>query len=216
MVPTSSTPEVDEKRRLRRTMAERRAGLSAGERDACSRAAVARLLALPAWGAARARAAGGAVTTVSGYVAIRGELDPAAALEAARVAGLAVALPRIDTRWPPRLRFHVTRGRQDLTDGPYGLTEPLTSCPEVEVEDLDLMLLPGIAFDAAGHRVGTGGAYYDDAGRRLRAKGAAALMIGVAYDFQIVERCPTEEHDVAVDLVVTESRVLGRGVDASS
>ena len=184
-------------------MADRRLGLPAAERDACARAAASRLLALPELRPARTEAC------LSGYIAIRGELDPAAALDAARAGGFVVALPRIDTRWPPRLRFHRVVGTQDLGDGPYGLTEPLASCPEVPVEGIDVMLVPGLAFDAAGRRLGHGGGYYDGAGRVLRERRpGAGIMIGLAYDFQVVEACPADENDVAVDLVVTERRVL--------
>lgn len=183
-------------------MAERRGGLSAAERDACARAAALRLLELPALEPRRAGAC------LTGYVAIRGELDPAGALEAARAAGFAIALPRIDTQWPPRLRFHRASGPEELCDGPHGLTEPLPSCPEVAVEDIDVMLVPGLAFDAAGRRLGHGGGYYDGAGRDLRERCPTALLIGIGYDFQIVETCPADERDVAVDLVVTERRVL--------
>jgi len=192
-------------------MAEQRARLSAAEQAEHARAAVERLLALPVFEEARGRAASGAGACLCGYVAIRGELDPAAALAAARAADLAVALPRVDVAWPPRLRFHHIRGQADLADGPYGLTEPLPSCPEIAVEDIAILLVPGLAFDAAGGRVGYGGGYYDDAGRRLRESGRG-LLIGFAHDFQIVERCPSDERDVAVDVVVTERRVLGRGM----
>jgi 5-formyltetrahydrofolate cyclo-ligase len=203
MDPTSSPSLIDQKRRLRREMAERRAGLPEAEREACARAAAARLLALPALGAA------GAGARLSGYVALGGELDPAIALEAARAAGLVVALPRIDTVRPGRLSFHEARGPEDLCDGPHGLREPLASCPEVPVEVFAIMLVPGLAFDASGRRLGRGGGHYDDTGRRLRAGRPGALMIGFCYDFQVVDACPADELDVAVDLVVTERRVLG-------
>ncbi|HVU50355.1 MAG TPA: 5-formyltetrahydrofolate cyclo-ligase [Polyangia bacterium] len=198
---TTPRPELlDQKRRLRRAMAERRLALPAAERLSCARAVAERLLALPELGR------GG---RLSGYVAVRGELDPAAALDGARAAGFVVALPRIDTRWPPTLRFHRVAGATDLCDGPHGLTEPLPSCPAVPLADLDVMLVPGLAFDAAGGRLGQGGGYYDGAGRELRARrAAAALMVGLAYDFQVVDACPVDENDVPVDLVVTERRVL--------
>jgi 5-formyltetrahydrofolate cyclo-ligase len=194
-------------------MAEQRARLSASERDAHARAAVGLFLALPVFEKACVRVASSGLGAASlcGYVSIRGELDPAGALAAARAAGLAVALPRVDTAWPPRLRFHRTRGDADLADGPYGLTEPLPSCPELAVEDLDILLVPGLAFDAGGRRIGYGGGYYDDVGRRLRESGRPGLRIGFAHDFQVIDRCPSDERDVAVDLVVTESRVLDPG-----
>jgi 5-formyltetrahydrofolate cyclo-ligase len=189
-------------------MAERRGALSVTEREACARAAVARLLGLPALAASRAPAC------LSGYVAIRGELDPAGALMAARAAGFDVALPRIDTKTPPHLRFHRATGPADLCEGPHGLTEPLASCPEIPVEGIDVMLVPGLAFDAAGRRLGHGGGYYDGAGRRLREMRSTSLLVGFAYDFQIVDACPADARDVSVDLVVTERRVLTARADA--
>jgi 5-formyltetrahydrofolate cyclo-ligase len=200
---------VDQKRKLRREMAERRAGLPQAEREACARAVASRLLALPGVEAARAR---GGAPWLSGYVAFRGELDPAGAMQAARDAGFRLALPRIETVKPPRLCFHEVRGPQlaaELAAGPHGLSEPMASCPDVAVDALDVMLVPGLAFDAAGRRLGHGGGYYDDTGRRLRAGRPDALMIGLCYDFQVVDACPADERDVPVDLVVTERRVLG-------
>ncbi len=187
-------------------MAERRGGLPVAERDACARAAVVRLLELPALTTASG--------CVSGYVAIRGELDPAGALDAARASGFVVALPRIESRWPPRLRFHRVADGDELRDGPHGLTEPLASCAEVPVGDIDVMLVPGLAFDAAGRRLGHGGGYYDDAGRRLREARPASVLVGFAYDFQIVDECPADARDVSVDLIVTERRVLVAKADA--
>jgi 5-formyltetrahydrofolate cyclo-ligase len=190
-------------------MAERRLGLPAAEREACARAAVQRLFGLPAVRAAHARAAAaGARACLSGYVAMRGELDPATALELARTAGFDVALPRIDTARPPRLRFHLAAGPDELCEGPHGLTQPLASCPEVAVDGIDVMLVPGLAFDAEGRRLGQGGGYYDDAGRRLRESKASGVMVGLAYDFQVVDVCPADERDVPVDFIVTDQRVL--------
>jgi 5-formyltetrahydrofolate cyclo-ligase len=187
-------------------MAERRDGLPVAEREACARAAAARLLGL----SALARAPG----CVSGYVVLRGELDPAGALAGARAAGFTIALPRIETRAPPRLRFHEATGPDDLCDGPHGLREPLASCAEVPIESIDVMLVPGLAFDAAGRRLGFGGGYYDAAGRALRERRPASLLVGFAYDFQIVDACPADARDVAVDVVVTERRVLTARADA--
>lgn len=192
-------------------MAERRAGLPEADREACARAVAARLLALRGMVAAGERGA-----WLSGYVAIRGELDPAETLTVARTAGFRVALPRIETLKPPLLAFHEVSRLEELTAGLYGLSEPLASAPEVRVEALDVMLVPGLAFDAAGRRLGLGGGYYDEAGRRLRAGRPGGLMIGLCYDFQVVDECPTDERDVAVDVVVTDQRVLGNLERASS
>ncbi|HSZ84085.1 MAG TPA: 5-formyltetrahydrofolate cyclo-ligase, partial [Polyangia bacterium] len=112
------------------------------------------------------------------------------------------------------LCFHEATGADDLCDGPHGLREPRASCAEVPVESIDVMLVPGLAFDGAGRRLGYGGGYYDDAGRTLRARRSASLLIGLAYDFQIVDACPADARDVAVDVVVTERRVLTARAEA--
>jgi 5-formyltetrahydrofolate cyclo-ligase len=200
MAPHPSSPAlIEEKRSLRRVMAARRAGLSADEGRARSATASLRLVGLPELALGQGR-------TVSGYVAMRGELDPAAALDAARAAGAAVALPRISAE-PPRLRFHRVEPGAGLVPGRWGTVEPdAATCPELALEGIDVMIVPGLAFDAEGRRVGYGGGYYDEAGGRVRDAGG--VLVGLAYDFQIVDRCPAGDGDVPVDLVVTDSRVL--------
>ena len=189
----------------------RRQEVSPAERARLSAAMTARLGALPELVAATK--SGG---TVAGFVALpgKGEVDPAAALSAARARGAHVALPRVSAE-APRLRFH------DVTDtaallpgddaalvpGPFGLREPAPSAPEITVENIDVMLLPGLAFDRAGRRLGYGGGYYDEAAGRLRAAGRG-FLVGIAYDFQIVDRCPAGEADVGVDCVVTDGQVV--------
>lgn len=181
-------------------MAERRERLAPGERASLSVAAADRLLALPELAAGPGR-------TVSGYVAVRGEIDPAGILEAARAAGAVVVLPRVVSE-RPRLRFHRAEPGAPLRPGPFGLLEPAPDSPEVSLEGIDVVIVPGLAFDAGGRRVGYGGGYYDEAGRRLRAAGRGAILVGLAFDFQIVDRCPSGEGDVALDMVVTDARVL--------
>jgi 5-formyltetrahydrofolate cyclo-ligase len=191
-------------------MGARRAALPALERAERAAAATARLLALPELAEVAGR-------TIAGYVAVQGELDPAAALAAAGARGCKVALPRV-SREAPRLRFHeVTPGATlSATPGPFGLREPDAAWPELAIDDLDVVIVPGVAFDAGGGRLGFGGGYYDGALAlsRARANGRTAL-IGIAYDFQIVDDCPAGAGDVPVDLVVTDARVLRRAAAAA-
>ena len=194
-------------------MTERRQQVSPQERARASAAVSARLQALP-----ELVAAGAPGRTVAGFVALaaRGEIDPAPALAAAHARGACIALPRVSAE-SPRLRFHdvdvystlpmAPARPAALAPGPYGLLEPLPTAPEVEVTDIDLMILPGLAFDRAGNRLGYGGGYYDQAAGRLRAAGRG-FLVGVAYDFQLVERCPAGADDVAVDCVVTERELV--------
>jgi 5-formyltetrahydrofolate cyclo-ligase len=181
-------------------MGAARAALPEDERSARSAAASARLLTLPELTALTAAGP----KTLAGYVAAKGEIDPASVLEAAAAAGATVALPRVATE-PPRLRFH----RADagpLTPGRFGLREPSAAAPEIPLDELDVVLVPGLAFDAEGRRLGFGGGYYDGvfgAGSPRRP-----ALIGLCYDFQIVAQCPAGQGDVPVDLVVTDARVL--------
>ena len=186
-------------------MMARRQAVLPEDRVRMSAAAVARLEALPEMMAVST--AGG---TVAGYVALatKGELDPAPALAGAHASGARVALPRVSAS-APRLRFHAVDPGDGSALGPgaFGLMEPLPSHDEVPVESIDLMILPGLAFDRQGRRLGYGGGYYDEAAGRLRAAGRG-FLVGLAYDFQVVDRCPADENDVDIDCLVTDRGVV--------
>jgi 5-formyltetrahydrofolate cyclo-ligase len=200
MAPLSSSDLTEDKRALRREMGARRAALPEGERRARSDAASARLLALPELAARE----GG--QTIGGYVAAKGEIDPAPALAAAAASGATVALPRVAADGA-RLRFH----RADagpLVPGRFGLLEPPATAPEIPLDALDVVIVPGLAFDVEGRRLGFGGGYYDGAFGGSGAAGKRPALIGLGYDFQIVARCPAGAGDAPVDVVVTDARVL--------
>jgi 5-formyltetrahydrofolate cyclo-ligase len=190
---------VEEKRALRRAMRARREGMSADERARAAVAVAARLASLPELAAAR---------VVSGYLATRGELDPSAALAAAAARGAVVAYPRVSEE-RPRLRFHRVSSEADLRLGAFGILEPPPDAPELPLEALDLVLVPGLAFDGRGGRLGYGGGYYDEVAARLRAAGRG-FLVGVGFDFQLIESCPAGEGDVAIDCVVTDARLCRR------
>jgi 5-formyltetrahydrofolate cyclo-ligase len=189
---------AEAKRALRRVMRTAREALDAEQRVSLTVTAVERLLELPAFERVEGR-------VFAGYVAIGGELSPAGALAFVRDQGGAVALPRVSDA-PPRLRFHTLTAETRLRLGRFGLREPPEAAPEIRAGALAVMLVPGLAFDAAGRRVGFGGGYYDGVIDEARAGGA--VVIGFAYDFQIVDRCPAGADDRAVDLVVTDARVI--------
>lgn len=196
-MPLAPPSLVEEKRALRRAMSDRRAALSPAERDRCSRAAADHLAGLPELGAARA---------VAGFVATPAEIDPALALTRAGQRGATVAYPRV-TAGQPRLRFHRVDDPAALRPGAFGILEPPEALPEVAPEELDVILVPGLAFDAAGRRLGYGGGYYDELGGLMRRQGRA-LLVGLGFDFQLVDRCPAGSGDVDIDSVVTDARVV--------
>ena len=76
---------------------------------------------------------------------------------------------------------------------------------EFNPDKLDLVIVPGIAFDKKGHRIGYGYGYYD---RFLKTIKKKAVKIGLAFDFQLIESIPEEEHDVPMNIVVTDKEIL--------
>ena len=87
--------------------------------------------------------------------------------------------------------------------GKFGILEPI-EIMKIAYKNINLVLVPGIAFDEEGHRIGYGLGFYD----KFLKKVPKAVKIGLAFDFQIVDKIPTEQHDVPVDFIVTEQRVI--------
>ncbi len=192
----------EEKRSLRRAMAEQRDVLLQAEREAMTARAVERFLDLPEIRAAR---------SVAGFVSTRSEIDTEPLLTELRRRGVDVVLPRVSTGLiPPRLRFHRAKTRADLVFGIFGLLEPGLDCPELAAQDIDVFMVPGLVFDKRGSRIGYGGGYYDELAAYVRAHPDAtnARFVGYAFDFQLVETCPAGEWDVPLDTIVTDERVV--------
>ncbi|MFH1100913.1 MAG: 5-formyltetrahydrofolate cyclo-ligase [Methanobacteriota archaeon] len=94
---------------------------------------------------------------------------------------------------------------EDLDVGAYHILEPKPVCRQpISYEVIDLVLVPGVVFDAHGQRIGHGKAYYD----RLLQKMVGSKKIGLAFEFQLVEKVPAKKHDVRVEKIVTEQRVI--------
>ncbi len=91
----------------------------------------------------------------------------------------------------------------ELELGEYGIKEPKASCPEFPKGKLDLVLVPGVAFDCSGNRLGQGRGYYD---RFL--KDLTAIKVGIGYEFQIVKAIEAQKDDVPVDYIITEKKII--------
>lgn len=91
---------------------------------------------------------------------------------------------------------------EDLEIGTYGILEPKEHCKAISPEEIDLVVVPGAAFDHHKNRIGYGGGYYDRFLQRIRED---CLKIGIAFDNQIYNELPVEEHDVTLDMILTES-----------
>jgi len=185
--------EHRDKSALRAEVTALRARLSPEEHAARSRAASLRLLDLPVLEHAR---------TVSVYAALGAELDPSAAILGLEARGVRVVYPRI-REGDRRLAFAACPAAA-LVTGPRKAKEPPASAPEVAPAEVDLIVVPGVAFTAEGHRLGRGGGYYD----ATLAAAPHARRVGLAFELQLVPALPREPHDAAVELVVTELRTL--------
>jgi 5-formyltetrahydrofolate cyclo-ligase len=96
-------------------------------------------------------------------------------------------------------------GFEELEKGHYGIREPAAACRRPEaLGRIDAVLVPAVAFDRYGYRVGYGGGYYD----RFLPRAPRAARIGLAFSGQIVDALPAEAHDVPVDLIVTEEGII--------
>lgn len=95
----------------------------------------------------------------------------------------------------------------DLEIGAYDILEPKNdSIKEAPINLIDLIIVPGVGFDEKGRRIGHGKGYYD----RL-LKNANSLLVGLSFEFQLVDEIPTEKHDIKVDKIITEKRVIDCG-----
>ncbi len=95
---------------------------------------------------------------------------------------------------------------EDLAPGFRGIPEPIPGRrQEVAPEELDLIVVPGVAFDPAGNRLGMGQAYYDAFLKKVRSD---AAKIALAFECQVIDNIPTAHHDVAMDAVITEDRII--------
>lgn len=141
---------------------------------------------------------------VGGYAALPGEANPALLLTRLHEQGHALALPRIAEK-DAALAFHRWKPGMALTPGVYGVPEPDPSWPQALPS---VILVPLLAFDAAGYRLGYGGGYYDRTLAALRVQDPI-LAIGVAYAGQEMEELPHDGFDAGIDLVLTELGLRG-------
>ncbi|RMF86283.1 MAG: 5-formyltetrahydrofolate cyclo-ligase [Nitrospinota bacterium] len=140
------------------------------------------------------------------YMAIRGEVQTEAMVRSALQLGKQVAVPLVDTQRRGLRISLVTDVDRDLQPGHFGILEPRPDAiREVSPEDVDIALIPGVAFDRSGGRLGRGGGYYD---RFLSTLPARVLKIGLAFHLQLVPCVPRYPHDVPVDMLVTEKEVI--------
>jgi 5-formyltetrahydrofolate cyclo-ligase len=182
-----------EKTELRRDAAARRDALPAEARKVGAETIAARAFPL-------AIAPG---TIVSGFMPLKSEINPLPLMKALAEAGATLALPKIAGRSKP-LIMRAWQWGAPLEAGQWGIREPKADAPEV---DPDILLVPLLAFDRTGHRIGYGAGYYDMTIARLRSR-KTVTAVGIAFAMQEVSAVPTTERDALLDLVLTEREVI--------
>jgi len=181
-----------DKRALRRRILALRDAVDAATQRRWSAAAYERLSALQVYRAAR---------TVHLFVPFGSEVDTRPVLEDLWARQIRAVLPRVA---PDRRLDHLAvTGWDEVEPGAYGIGEPVAACRAVDPAEVELILVPGVAFDRRGGRLGYGGGYYD---RFLQA--CPAPRVALAFDLQIVDAVPREDHDLLVDAVVTDQGLV--------
>lgn len=193
------TPE--EKATLRKEALRRRDALPADERAAMSLRIFSEIMRLPAYTHPR---------VVLAYASFGSEPETRGFLRRVLEDGKRLLLPRVE---PDGLALYAVRDLTlDLAPGPWGIPEPIADrCSLVDPGLVGLVLVPGVAFDRAGGRIGYGAGYYD----RLLAGAVPgeAPLVAAAFEAQMVEQIPVDPHDVPVDVVITERGFYGPGTE---
>lgn len=139
------------------------------------------------------------------FASFRSEVSTFPLIEESLRLGKRVILPSVDSA-KKELRLFEIEGLNELSPGYMGIPEPHASGErERDINDADLIVMPGAAFDPKGNRLGYGAGYYDKLLSGLKKK---IPLLALAYEEQIVDTLPAEPHDVRVDVIVTDRRVI--------
>jgi 5-formyltetrahydrofolate cyclo-ligase len=182
------------RKRLRNLLSKRLRGMTEAWRANCSAKVRALLARQQVWWETK---------VVLFYAALPDEIDLGPLLEQALAEGKAVALPRYTAETGIYEACQIENYARDCAPGKFGIIEPAARCPKFALNRLDLALVPGVGFDAAGHRLGRGKGYYD----RLLAH-VPGNRCGVAFDEQMTSEIPTEAHDITLDYIITPTQWL--------
>jgi 5-formyltetrahydrofolate cyclo-ligase len=183
-----------QKAALRQRVRFELAAVLPSQRAAAAAKASALLKRQPVWNAAE---------TLLFFAPLPEELDIWPLLGEALAAGKTIGLPRYASATDAYIACRIQNLRGDIEPGQFGIREPVSACEQLPLDGLDLILVPGVAFDLAGRRLGRGRGFYD----RLLAA-VRGTKCGVAFDEQIVSEVPAGPLDVRVNCLLTPTRWL--------
>ncbi len=158
-----------------------------------------RLLTLPEFLSAR---------SVLFYASFRSEVETSGIIRESLSMGKRAILPKVD-KGRHGLRLYEIKSLDELVAGFMGISEPFqTEKKEIHLDKIDLVIIPGAGYDYSGNRLGYGGGYYDIL---LSGRKKNMPIIALAYEEQLIDAIPAEKHDVKVDMIVTDLRVIIAG-----
>jgi len=193
----SAAHTSEEKERLRFAIRRHLEGVTPGLAFEAGAAIDARLRASTAWLEA---------TELAVFASLPDEVDTQPLMRSAAADGKVILLPRMVGEGI--LEFAAVEGLEALVPGRFGVSEPNAQCPNRMLTESALVLVPGLAFDRFGGRLGRGAGYYDRALIPARAGGGGPMCLGIGFALQMVEHVPMTPLDLRLDGVVTEAEFL--------
>lgn len=178
---------------LRKAILARRLALSASEQYVSGKAIQEAFMALPEYQSA---------PSVAVYSAVNNEVSTELIIDHALLAGKAVFLPAVVG---DDMVFRRLTSRYSLLVGHFGIKEPEKGADLADIGTVAMIVVPGVGFDLSGQRIGYGKGYYD---RALHAFEGRGRLTALCYEFQIVDSLAGEKHDVVMDRIITERRII--------
>jgi len=186
----------NEKRQIRKNVLHARLCLSDYQLSLRSERVLYNLFDLPIYKSAK---------KIALYISIKNEVKTERIFEDSRESGKKLYLPRVEGSI---LRFYEVKDPTKLKSGKYGIPEPNKEYPSISTENLDLVIIPGVAFDHSGKRIGYGKGFYDRSIKKI----CREKRIGLAYSFQILNKIPFTKQDTDLGYVITDLGIISCGM----
>lgn len=184
---------------IRKEMAKQRDSLTKEQVNYLSQKIISTLIKLPVFKKSQ---------NIMLYLSFGNEVDTFKLIELCKEQGKKVIVPFCVKEGRQIIPTEITSVEEDLVRSKFGYLEPKKELVKpVDTQEIDLIILPGLAFDRSCYRISYGGGYYD---RFLGKLNFTIPTIGLVYDFQIMDLAPVEEHDIPVDYVITDKRIIVR------
>ena len=187
-----------EKKQMREMALARRDAMLPAARTAASHAIIEKVCTLPNYQEA---------SVVLIYIGFGSEIETQTLFEHILADAKMAVLPRVD-RASQSLILHVVRNMSELVPGKWGtwgICEPHAEAPSMLINDIEFMLMPGVAFDRSGNRLGYGRGYYD---KLLSAASPALARVAAGFACQIVDAVPAGPNDQKIDMIITETEII--------